>query len=278
LFVSHSAGSVIQLCNRAILIDRGELLLSAQPKLVLSMYQKLIYAPVAQVESLRQEISSLNNQSAGTQSDKPNASTETQSEKPNALENQTSTLQQKASTLYDPNMVPKSTLSYASLGAKIEQPYLTTLEGETVNILARRHDYIYNYRVKFDDKVYKVRFGMLVKTVSGLEIGGATSHTIDSPMECVEKGSIVRVQFKFHCFLQPGVYFLNAGVLGVVDNTEVFLHRCIDTAMFRVQLEENILETGLVDLNTESKICVISPIQGTSTGWDNHQEKLKESL
>ncbi len=278
LFVSHSAGSVIQLCDRAILIDRGELLLSGKPKLVLSMYQKLIYAPVAQVESLRQEISSLNNQSAGTQSDQPNASTETQSQKPNALENQASTLQQKASALYDPNMVPKSTISYASLGAKIEQPYLTNLEGETVNILARRHDYIYNYRVKFDDKVYKVRFGMLVKTVSGLEIGGATSHTIDSPMECVEKGSIVRVQFKFHCFLQPGVYFLNAGVLGVVDNTEVFLHRCIDIAMFRVQLEENILETGLVDLNTESKICVISPIQATSTGLDNHQEKLKESL
>jgi lipopolysaccharide transport system ATP-binding protein len=261
LFVSHSAASVIQLCTSAILIDRGELLLSGNPKLVLSSYHRLIYAPTAQVESLRQEISSLNSQSP-----------ETQSEKQNALGTKSSSIKRNLSAFYDPNMIPKSTILYTSLGAKIEEPYLTTLEGETVNILTRRNDYIYTYRVKFNDKAYRVRFGMLVKTISGLEIGGAVSHTIDNSIECVEQGSIIQIQFKFHCLLQPGVYFLNAGVLGIVDNSEVFLHRCIDAVMFKVQPEENMLETGLVDFKINPHVSFINLMSVKSIGLEKSQK------
>jgi lipopolysaccharide transport system ATP-binding protein len=100
---------------------------------------------------------------------------------------------------------------------------------------------------------------MMIKTISGLELGGAASHLIDNSIEYIEQGSKIQVQFRFHCCLQPGVYFLNAGVLGEVDETEVFLHRCIDAAMFRVQLEEEILETALIDFQTEAYAFLIYP-------------------
>jgi lipopolysaccharide transport system ATP-binding protein len=254
LFVSHSATAVIELCTSAILMDRAELLVSANPKSVVSYYQKLIYAPAAQIESLRQELRSLNNQS-----------TVNQSAKPNNLGTKPSIPRLKPSAFYDPELIPNSTISYLSLGAEIEQPHLTTLEGETVNILTRRSHYIYTYRVKFSETVYRVRFGMLIKTISGLELGGAVSHTQDKVIECVERGSIIQVQFKFHCSLQPGVYFLNAGVLGMVDNTEGFLHRCIDAAMFKVQPEEDMLETGAVDFHTEVNIDLTHPLLFTTT-------------
>jgi len=248
LFVSHSAASVIDLCNSAILIDHGELLLSGNPKSVVSNYQKLIYAPVDKIESLREEVRSLNHPGAVNQSVKDAVT-------------KSSSSRQKPSELYDPNMKPKSTISYISLGAKISQANITTVEGKTVNILSRRSDYIYTYKVNFSETLHNVRFGMLIKTISGFELGGAASHTVEQAIECVEKDSVIQVKFKFNCCLQPGVYFLNAGVLGLVDDTEVFIHRCVDAAMFRVQLEENILETALVDFNTEANVSLIHPAQ-----------------
>ncbi|MCK4826843.1 ABC transporter ATP-binding protein, partial [bacterium] len=56
--------------------------------------------------------------------------------------------------------------------------------------------------------------------------------------------------------LQPGVYFLNAGVLGIVDGSEVFLHRIIDCSMFRVQSEENLLSTSMVDFCAEPIVSI----------------------
>ena len=245
LFVSHSAASVIQLCTTAILIDHGELLLSANPKLVLSNYHKLIYAPAEQVEFLRQEVRRLNHKS-----------TVTDHGKLNALGTKPSTSHvEKQSALYDPNMIPKSTVSYVSCGAEIEQPQITTLEGERVNILSKRHEYIYTYRVKFSETAYKVRFGMVIKTVSGVEVSGGLSHTPGGGIEYVAKGQIIDVEFRFCCLLRPGAYFLNSGVVGTTDTTEIFLDRKIDIAMFKVQADPDMedLGYGFVELCTKPR-------------------------
>jgi lipopolysaccharide transport system ATP-binding protein len=248
LFVSHSANSVIELCTWAILMDHGELLLSGNPKLVLSNYHKLIYAPAEQVESLRQEVRRLNHQTTVNQTETPKPS-KTVVSSPIA----------NLSAYYDPNLIPKSTISYVSQGAEIEQPHITTLDAQKVNILTRRSNYIYTYRVKFSETAYKVRFGMLIKTVSGLELSGGLSHIPGDGIECVAKGQVIKVEFRFRCLLRPGVYFLNSGVVGrtdTTDATEIFLARKIDLAMFRVQPDQDMedLGYGLVDLYVEPKL------------------------
>ena len=249
LFVSHSATSVIELCDSAILIDRGEALLAATPKIVVSNYQKLLYAPAEKTEALRQEIREIDNSKGHRDRTQP----------PDGAANKQTAIGKSHPALYDPDMVPKSTISYLSLGAKIEQPHLTTLAGEKINILTRRQDYIYTYQVKFSDTACKVRFGMMIKTISGVELGGAASHTPDNAIDRIEKGSTIQVKVRFRCGLQPGAYFLNAGVVGIIDDTELYLHRCVDVAMFRVQQEQGILETALVDFQTEACIRLLPP-------------------
>ena len=115
---------------------------------------------------------------------------------------------------------------------------------------------MYKYKVVFNDPAYRIRFGMLIKTISGFELGGAASHAIDQPVEQVEEGSIVEVKFNFKCFLQPGVYFLNAGVVGNLDGSEQYLDRHIDIAMFRDQAEDDNLSTGVIDFCIESDTCL----------------------
>jgi lipopolysaccharide transport system ATP-binding protein len=65
---------------------------------------------------------------------------------------------------------------------------------------------------------------------------------------------VINVEFKFTCSLFPSVYFLNNGVLGVIDEEEVYLHRCVDALMFRVQPETDLLGTSLVDFQVESNL------------------------
>lgn len=249
LFVSHSASSVIELCEYGILMSHGEILLSGSPKTVVSKYHKLIYAPPDRIDKLRQEIRGLNNVSSSCNEENISSFKEE-----NGNEKSIASIDLSQ---YDPYLVPQSTISYVSRGAKIENCRIETLDGKLVNILCRRNRYIYKYQVFFDEAAYGVRFGMLIKTMSGFELGGATSHTISQPLEHVAKGSVIEVEFKFKCFLQPGVYFLNTGTVGNIDGSEQYLDRHIDIAMFRVQQEDDILTTGIIDFSVESDISFV---------------------
>jgi lipopolysaccharide transport system ATP-binding protein len=56
LFVSHSASAILDLSDKALLLDRGEMLALGEPKYVVGQYQKLLYAPEELRESLRSEL------------------------------------------------------------------------------------------------------------------------------------------------------------------------------------------------------------------------------
>jgi lipopolysaccharide transport system ATP-binding protein len=91
---------------------------------------------------------------------------------------------------------------------------------------------------------------MLIKTVSGVELGGcASTASLKASLAYVEAGTTCQVEFRFRCALNPAVYFLNAGVLGDINGSETYLHRLIDIAMFRVLSEADNLATGIVDFD-----------------------------
>jgi lipopolysaccharide transport system ATP-binding protein len=263
LFVSHGAASVITICKSAIMLDRGELLLLGSPKFVISKYQQLAYAPGDKSEALRQEIRNLNfSNSVDSQKLVLTESNSVNSKKANQIQTE---------ERYDSGLIPKSTISYISQGATIEKACIVTLERKPVNVLIRRKEYVYTYSIKFTKPAKQVRFGMLVKTVSGIEIGGAVSHTRNNPVEYVDKNQVVQVEFRFRCLLLPGAYFLNAGVVGVVDGAEVFLDRHVDLAMFRVQPEKDMLVTGIIDFCIESSIAFANSETEEDNNLVNHQ-------
>lgn len=246
LFVSHSGGTIVELCDRAVLMDSGEKLAVGVPKQIVGRYQKLLYAPADKRETIREQIRRLDEQVAASANTAEQAAHQDQLLGEHAQEPQEN---------FDPHLKPSSTIEYESHGTYIESPAVLTLSGEQVNNLVRGDTYRYAYTVQFTKSASNVRFGMLIKTTSGIELGGGASA--NSPREslaCVEAGSSYRVEFRFRCALNPGVYFLNAGVLGDVDGSETYLHRLIDIAMFRVQPDMENLATGLVDFGCYPEI------------------------
>ena len=258
LFVSHAASTVVQLCDSAILMDHGEMLLYHTPKYVVSKYQKLIYAFPDKIPSIREEIRQIPNLTIQDLFNNQNTDESTsQSQKNSQNKNQYQIAQSiEYEEIYDPDMIPSNTIHYPDRGAKIIDPHIITFDGKRVNHLINRREYYYTYKVEFMNSTSKVRFGMLIKTLSGFELGGASLHGYTKSVEYIAAQQIVIVKFRFKCLLNPGVYFLNAGVVGMANDHLTYLSRCIDIAMFKVQHYSDSCGTGVIDFLIEPSLNI----------------------
>jgi lipopolysaccharide transport system ATP-binding protein len=99
---------------------------------------------------------------------------------------------------------------------------------------------------------------MLIKTISGFELGGSSLNAAAQSVPYIKAGTTVSVNFRFKCMLNPGVYFLNAGVVGMVDHDLTYLDRCVDVAMFRVQPCPESQSNGIVDLQIEPCLTILN--------------------
>ena len=262
LFVSHSAGTVLELCNRAIMLDRGEMLAIGAPKHVVSRYQKMLYAPAEMVPAMRQrflqDIAGDEARKSADASERPQvvrASTAAQAQ-------QKSVSSELPDAYFDPGLQSQSMLRFEPRGAHIQDPHLETPGGQRVNVLRTGAEYVYTYLASFEQIATSVRFGMLIKSISGLELGGATSSTQDEALEFVEAGASVRVRFRFRCLLAPGTYFMNAGIRGRIGEEETFLDRLVDAALFRVSPDPGRLATGFVDFHVQPQIEMLAVQNG----------------
>jgi lipopolysaccharide transport system ATP-binding protein len=240
LFVSHSAGIVVELCDRAILLDRGEVLADGLPKAVISRYQRMLYAREERATELRmtmrQEYSggapALSVISPANHTPGPS-----QVKKHDAVE-----------AYYDENLKSQSEVIYSSQGAVIHDPHLETMDGRRINVLNAGERYFYVYQVKFEQTIVGVRFGMMIKSITGIEIAGAVSAPSQNAIEIVDAGKTYSLRYGFDCDLAGGTYFMNAGVLGRIGEEETYLDRRIDVLMFRVMASSDRMSTGWVDL------------------------------
>jgi len=248
LFVSHSASSIVELCDRALLIDKGDLIATGVPKPVVGAYQKLLYAPDHLRDAIREEII---------------AGELIREQKSDLAEDDASIIDgvaqgdhdEEPEESFDPHLIPTSTICYASKGAVVHSVEILSLAGERINALRRGGRYRYRYRVDFKLSASHVRFGMLIKTLSGTEIAGShTANRVSQGIEHVAAGARLLVEFEFDCRLNAGIYFANAGVTGNVAGMDDQLHRILDAAMFRVVPDPTNLATSVVDLNIVPRI------------------------
>lgn len=250
LFVSHAGGTIVELCDHAILMDTGEKLAMGSPKAIVGNYQKLIYAPAEKQQEIRQSIQTTSVVDASQEcvASSLMISSDSLSRK--------STSDDVQVEFFDPNLKPTTTLFYESHGARISPPEIFTLAGEKVNWLNSGVTYHYIYNVQFEKDSFDVRFGMMFKAINGTEIGGIGSASCGHGIERVSAGTTIEVRFTFKCHLLPGNYFVNAGCSGKTNETDVFLHRIVDAATFRVfPFSQFEARAGYVDFAVQDSFC-----------------------
>jgi lipopolysaccharide transport system ATP-binding protein len=238
LFVSHAAGTVVDLCDRAVLLDQGELIAEGTPKHVVGQYQKMLHAPPERAAALREEIKQMHRGGGTASAGAASGGNPGAREVDPALE-----------AHWIEGLVPPAPVAYEDRGAELEDPHLLTLSGRRVNVLVPGEEYVYAYRIRLKRTCAGVRCGMMVRTVTGIDLGGCVSRRSDEALGVVEAGAVLDVRIRFRCLLSSGTYFLNAGILARIAEGEEFVNRWVDVAMFRVMHVPDTIVTGLVNFD-----------------------------
>lgn len=251
LFVTHHPGTILQLCDRALLLDQGQQLYFGNPRDALTLYQRVLYAPEAERPALRQRI--CENPEAILQRQKP-ATPETDTAVPGAPA-EGSDDDDRGLSGFLPDMQSASRVVYAENGAVIHNVRLVDSAGTPCNVLIRGRRYAICYDVDFSADAHWVSFQVVIKMVSGYGLAGMITDSVEFQSEVIDAGTEAGACFWFECRLNEGTYFFNTAVTAARDDDRVFLHRIVDADIFRVAEDSGQAE-GVVDLGLTAEITL----------------------
>jgi len=264
LFVSHGAQTILQLCDRAILLDGGEKLMDGPPKQVIQQYQRLVHSGAVASETIRNELRGL------LVHDALSSAADPESHAPSAgADSRIRAFPGKAPAgceAFDPDLKPHNTLHYGEDAQTISGVRIETLSGNRVNILDGGQTYRLCYEADFASDAAGIVFGMQIKTVSGLVIAGAnTSVPGTSEVRCAPAGARCSVSIEFSAQFVPGTYFVDAGII-VSEDTFRYIHRVIDALAFRVRVSDEITEVGFARTQPVFRIRLVEEARSASLG------------
>ncbi len=243
LFVSHSTQTIVEICDKAILIDSGKLLIEGDPNKVVKLYQKILSATNVKdvIKDIEREIQNIHEEN-----DKQITLEVKNTE--NNLSQRFSSKQDES--WFDSSLNTSESVKYESTDAEISNTHIENFNGEEVNYLKKGFNYYICYNVKFNKKASNVGFGMLIKTYRGIEVGGASSFQIETDrLPIVNKGDQYKVKIKFNCSFRAGSFFYNVGILSIEKEVEKYVARILDAGIFRIIEEKELVATSLLDLN-----------------------------
>lgn len=248
LFVSHSVEKVLQLCDRALLMDKGRNLLTGSTKMVVAQYQRLLHSTGSERENIVREIKLLNKEldREGVVSDRTSLGLNFQHDSEGALRGK-----QKNEIILAPQIPSLSEVVYESKGAWIDNVQICDEQNQLVNCLKKGQKYTISYDVRFDLASSDICLEVNIVLVSGIMLGGYVFPHAGNSSMTVSCGSTYRVQFSFECVLLPGKYFLN---VIVKEKNNKILHKRTDALMFDVMQEPRQGNLGIVDFKFQGTI------------------------
>lgn len=230
LFVSHSATSIIELCDRAVLLDQGLRLMCAAPQEAVRAYQKMIYAPA---DEYRKLVHSFLSADQGRESAEGKASGKLVGN-------------EQTDASFDPGLVPDTMTVYPLQGAEIEAFAIRDCSDSVVNVLKAGDIYRFEMKGRFLVDFASVFFGLHIRNVSGAVVTGQRFPEEGTYIENARAGQQFVARFSFRMSLVPGAYFVGGGIWSLEE--PVCAHRIMDALMFRVTPVNRPVSFGYVDL------------------------------
>ena len=260
LFVAHSTATINELCTHAILLDQGDLILEGPSKLVTAQYERFLNARKEKISDVRNEILAMkidDRVKARKKEESVKINTKrkrmgVESYQKNQKENLSDTLDRKPSFIK--GFETKSRVEYKNYDVSVFDIHIRTPGGKNVNSLLMEEEYIYSYKISFNIDAENVAFGMKFKTEKSINLSGVSSHKLNKKIRKVSVGDIYSVDWRFKCFLLPGIYYTNLGVSAQLGKERVFLNRIVDAIVFKVQAVPNLSYSGLILLNQDVEI------------------------
>ncbi len=255
LFVTHSSRQVLELCDRALLLDSGELLQDGTPHAVIKNYQRVMYAAPAALPDLRAAIK------GGP--DKTQVS-QTQATQPKAEAAPSHTPPASLDEAYFDDLRPETTIVYDAEEATIlSVDLLSGRTGQPANQLLVGQPYRLRLSIRADRPVDDLRITWSIKSIAGTPMATGAFPPPTEPGLSLEAGGGAAggdytVEIAFTLPFRDGSYFVNVG-LQQWRPEHRFVHRIVDALMFRAIAPAGSLSTGMVDLAAQGTIAPTLP-------------------
>jgi lipopolysaccharide transport system ATP-binding protein len=257
LFVSHSGPQIVELCDRAVLLEGGERVLYGEPKDVVRAYQKLIYSPPAEHAALIQEYKTLDLKQRPVENSQMDSTREENVMNLSALAfHQAEYPTTKHDDHYDPGLVPDSTLVYSPQGGEILLFQILDMNGRQVNHLSVGKEYDFEFSGRIFSDCENVFFGIHIRTISGLEITGQRYPEQGQYLK-VRANTHFRIRYRFKMLLMPGTYFSGGGIWAM-NEQPVCIHRIVDAVMFRVISHQKTNSLAYIDISSGPPVLDVS--------------------
>jgi len=238
LFVSHAMESVYSLCDRALLIEAGKLVLDDKPKAVIDLYN----ARMIRNASFNKEELKVSDQPVNTES----------------ITSKTDIEAGKAENLKSTLTAPSPDIgSYTTQGVVIESVSLY-VNDQIVESFISESMITIQINVVFRSSYSDPHVGFQIRNSRGEAIFMTTTYAMKLNIGQVHEGSVVKVRFSFKAALAEGEYTITTGVAdgGVMNsNFKKALARTQNASSFVVLKNiEGIGWTGVCNLMPVCKI------------------------
>lgn len=235
LLVTHDLSSIVKYCDRAVLLNKGELIGEGKPKKIVDIYKKIL---VNQFDA--------NENEDGRSDDMADGNGDSE-------ELLTSEETMDSGGLWKSQMITGGEETvYGNNKAKIIDFGLFDDKGRITNIVMKKSYFTLKIKVKFNENVQMPIFAYTFKNEHGVEITGTNSMFEKADVPCASCGDIYVIEFRQQMNLQGGEYLLSFGCTGYEDNEFVVYDRLYDIAGITVVSEQNTV--GYFDMNTSISV------------------------
>lgn len=233
IYVSHSTDEINRLCNRAIMLDSGEILMDGETKTVTKYYEKYLFAKNENKQYILNEIQNyIPKNNTISKIETPSIQLSNKNKISNCQNNNKNILPE---AFFIPDFESKNRIEYDNTFLKIEDIHLETMKGQKVNALVTNERYTYCYRLHFLDDFFNVDFGMQIHNEKGVLMSGCKQ---EKSMD-FKSGEIIDIKWNFDCLLHEGVYYMSTGVNHLLNSERKYINRVVDALIFKVLSTEN---------------------------------------
>lgn len=234
IFVSHNRNAIVGLCEKALLLDGGELICSGEAEEVVQEYEKLC--------NKRYLIHAGNSR-------EQNEENKVMESKSSNRENRTKKL------LWDNTLASDDKIYFKKSDIDFENFGIFTLDGNKVNILETGKTYKIKASFMPNENLYDdIIFAMRIKNIQGYVISWVGFPYSKNEFLKFEKDTRKVVEFIFDNNILFGEYSIDAGLQSFSDN-ELFIHTSINNIyLFKINKNLNVNKHGIVDLNCRSGV------------------------
>jgi lipopolysaccharide transport system ATP-binding protein len=207
LFVSHSIGQVLAICNRAILLEQGRVVADGEPNDVGSRYHELLFgAPTANIETGESVAGAL----AAEEVSVFGPAEPVREAPPHRVR------------LAAPNGAAPAWCSTLTAGTRrygdgalvFTRAAVLTADGRPATLLQSGREYALHVEVEARALIDDYCFGVIFRDRFGVEIFGLDTHKLDTPIiwPALDPGQKFSFVMRFIANLASGPYFLTMGL------------------------------------------------------------------